>query len=513
MLGNRARRAALIALAVTLAGGSLLVVQGRRRFIQTWFRDGPPGPAPALSQPTGGTGGLAPVERVRVLLVDGLDRATAAALPALDSLCRAGTDLLVDVGFPTVSLPVQSVLWTGWTQQQSGLLYRIAPLTLPPPDAVAVRVPGSVAVVEDQPFIAGSFGFELRSGSPPRWADEGFPPAARESVATAARLVFVHVLRVDKAGHRGGARSEAYRRGARWADGLLGELLKAAPPDARTRWFVLSDHGHRLRGGHGGSEWGVRIVRACIAGGAPSGVRGGGVHLVDLARAVHDSLGLGGVGGAGRPLGFAVAHPDPDATLPRVPPGRVLVAVLIALMGLVVSVAEPLRSRRARAWASWLRSSTHTLPLWLPIAYLSVVMVRGMPTLSNPIVYPPLGWDAIVAGVPGLVALAVACVLAGRRLEVVTFCRVQLALPVGVVFGALVACRGIEAMVSGRAAPPLSVFWTAHASVLMSLLAAAGPVLGVACLVAAVRPGGDRGGAAPPHPTPQTASTSPQGER
>ena len=133
--------------------------------IRSFFRDGPPRAAPALEQPAGPAPGLEPVRRVRVLLVDGLGAETARTLPAHNGVCRGGTDLAVDVGFPTVSLPVQAVLWTGRTQQQLGLLYRIAPLATPPPQAVPVRRSRALAIAEDQAFIARSFGFENPGGT------------------------------------------------------------------------------------------------------------------------------------------------------------------------------------------------------------------------------------------------------------------------------------------------------------------------------------------------------------
>jgi hypothetical protein len=467
------RRPALIGAAIALAALGLLAGQLRRRFIQTWFRDGAPGPAPALAQPAAASEGLAPAARVRVLLVDGLDAATARALPALDGLCRAGVDLDVDVGFPTVSLPVQSVLWTGRTQQQSGWLYRIGPLLMPPPDAVAVRVPASVAVAEDQPFIARSFGFEVETAGDA----EGFVRAARERVSGGGRLVFVHVLRVDKAGHRSGAGSEPYRTAAVWADGLLRELLQAAPTDPQTRWFVLSDHGHRPAGGHGGEERAVRVVRGCIAGGSGIGVTRASVHLVDVARAIQDSLGLAPAAQSrGRPLAFAITHPEPDATLPKTPRGRTVIAAIIALASLLMSVAVPLRRR----WAG-------ALPVWLAIACASVVVIRGLPTLSNPIIYPPLGWATILAATPGFMYLIGALLLTGGRAPL-AFVLLQIGLPSGLALAALVACGGIEALVDERAGPPLARLWTAQASVSLSLLAAGALLLAAGSLFLAVRP-------------------------
>ena len=72
---------------------------------------------------------------------------------------------------------------------------------------------------------------------------------------------------MDKAGHRQGAASAQYRQAAAEADALLDRLLAVAPPSAGLRWLVLSDHGQRPRGGHGGAEPAIRIVRACLAGG------------------------------------------------------------------------------------------------------------------------------------------------------------------------------------------------------------------------------------------------------
>ena len=310
----------LLALLAVLVGLGWLAGSARRQLIRAFFRNGPPLAGPALDQPTAAADGLEPVARVRVLLVDGLGAEASRALPVHERLCQGGTDLAVDVGFPTVSLPVQAVLWTGRTQQQLGLLYRIAPLPTPPPQAVPVRVPRALAVAEDQPFIARSFGFEMREGGA-SWSE--FSRTALDLAAGPAPLVFVHVLRVDKAGHKSGSASEAYRVAAVSSDELLARLLAAAPPGESTRWFVLSDHGHRRAGGHGGGEPGVRTVRACIAGGMLPISTGASIHLVDLSRALHDSLALKpSPGNEGRPLTFALTHPDPGRTLPRLGAGR-----------------------------------------------------------------------------------------------------------------------------------------------------------------------------------------------
>jgi hypothetical protein len=477
----------LLALVLGLAGAGLLAGSARRQLIRTFFRDGPPGPAPALDQPAGPAAGLDRVARVRVLLVDGLGAPAARALPLHNDLCRRGTDIAVDVGFPTVSLAVQAVLWTGRTQQQLGLLYRIVPLAAPPPDAIPARLPGGLALAEDQPFIAGSFGFEMAKRVSGDWT--GFTRTARELVAGSTALVLVHVLRVDKAGHQGGSASQAYRAAATDADELLGTLLDAAPPDAHTRWFVLSDHGHRPAGGHGGGEPGVRIVRACIAGGAtPLPVpptSGSTVHLVDLSRALHDSLGLSpSRGSAGRPLAFALDHPGPGRTLPRPGAGRATGAALAFLLVFVL-VWDPRRMLRGRRPACWALIGGL---LWLPLAYLSILLFRGLPTLSNPMVYPPLGRDIMLAGAPGLLGLALGVLLARpERSGLVASCRVQLAMPASLAAACLVASGGAEALLRGAGSgPPLFRWWTAHASVFLSLLTAASFTLAVVSVLAAI---------------------------
>jgi hypothetical protein len=180
------------------------------------------------------------------------------------------------------------------------------------------------------------------------------------------------------------------------------------------------------------------------------------------------------------------------------------VAILIALAALAGSIVGLGLSQRMRlrstggvlrdfSWRgllqdfSW-RGLLRVWPLWLPASYLSIWAIRGVPTLSNPIVYPPLGWDAILAGTPGLAWLMVAFLVAGQpEARPAAFCGRQLALAAGLGVAALVACRGIEAMASVTAGPPLAVLWTAQASVLMSLFAAGAWVLALGCVVLAVR--------------------------
>jgi hypothetical protein len=232
MARDRRRGVAWAVGLILLALGAVVL---RRAFVQSFFVDGESGAPPSLRQPAADEPGLDPVEHVRVVLIDGLGLETAHDMPNLDRVCEGGLDLVVDVGFPTVSLPVQHVLWTGRTQVQSGFMYRIPRIDPAPPEAIPARVQGSLAVAESHPEIVHSFGFS--AAQPPLeegvqeevdlatpWRVSGFLAAAERAVRSDARLVLVHVLRLDEIGHLGGGSSRMYRAAARWADELYGTM-------------------------------------------------------------------------------------------------------------------------------------------------------------------------------------------------------------------------------------------------------------------------------------------------
>ncbi len=459
---------------------------GRRAFIRAWFRDGPPGPAPRLAPAPAEDPVRSPADRVRVVLIDGLSESVAATLPAMGALCARGIALRVDAGFPTVSLPVQHVLWTGRTQQQSGVWYRTTPLSRPPAGSLPAAVPGAVAVAESHRSIAGSFGFErVLPEAGDRFDDaRAFEAAAVRAVASAAPLVFVHVLRVDAAGHAAGRASRRYGEAARSADALLGRLQAAAPG---ARFFVLADHGHRAEGGHGGAEPSIRIVRACVAGPevAPhDGTNEPPVHMVDLAAELAAAVGHARASGAvGRRLPAARRAPSPGATLPRASSARIAAAALVAAAG--VAGAVVLGAGRQVA-----------ISVWFVLALAAFAARYGAPSLSVPAVYPPVGRDAAVAMTPGFLLLAAWAARRGARGRVapVRTWAAAFSVPAGLVAAAFVACAG---------RPPLLPYATATVSVGLLALAFghAAAALGFAagCLIAARRrPGVDDGPSARP---------------
>jgi hypothetical protein len=473
----RTRIAAIAAAAALLAYA--YVMPGVRRHwmraVITWDAQ----PSEPVALPAGIGPGMTPAPRVRVILVDGLSASTAAALPAWSALCKQGITLTVDVGFPTVSLPVQASLWTGLTQQQTGIVFRSdRPIVPPLATTIPAQVPGSRAVAENHAYIVRSVGFAdvkpVDDVDAKAWTDQWLP-AARDAVASDAKLAFVHVLRVDGAGHHAGRDSDEYRKAAAEADGIVGELVPLAP-DAR--WFLLSDHGHLPTGGHGGEERFVRQVQHCIVGPGIAAARGGPIHLVDMSRAIADSVGaqVDEVSRA-RPLSVAMQMPlaDDDA-VPRLALGAGVVAIFLLALGVAAS------SLGVRRW--WLA------PWWFVVACTLLVVWRGEPTLSKPMVYAResvldvFDFDRRLMLRSWLAALPVAALATWYGLRSYPLWRVllaQLVLPLAALAASLTACAGWTALFGGEVAPIVPRY-TAYTSALFLITAHGSAAVALAVL-------------------------------
>lgn len=477
-------RARLRGFLVHLGWAALLVamawalVQHRRAFIRTFFVRGlETAPPPALAAPATDAPALPPAARVRAVLIDGVDRATAARLPSYNALCARGLDLVVDAGFPTVSLPIQSALWSGLTQQQTGIQFIGEALKTPLSSSVPARVAGSVAVAEYYPFIASSAGFplvlptaEFKDADREQWVSTGFMPAAEAIMASDSRLAFVHILRVDSAGHKSGRVSEEFERAVSEADAMLGALIAAEGGRPDTRWLLLADHGHRGGGGHGDAEDAIRLVRACVAGNlgpVSSGPVSTVVHMVDLARVVADSLGVPmPAESAARPLAVALAAPSqPGATLPAPTGGRWALAALVLLAALGVTL---LVTRGAGTGRAAVLGTLWAWPVWWLVAWAAIVFLVEPPSLSVPMVYKPMGQEIAESAWPGLVVLALCAAMALRRLSATRVTVALLLVPAALAAAAHILCWGT---------PPLIPAWTARTSVFLTLLASGAAVL------------------------------------
>jgi hypothetical protein len=431
----------------------------------------PSEPAPL---PVGTGPGLAQVPRTRVVLIDGLTKAVAAKLPAWQSVCARGVTMNVEVGFPTVSLPVEVALWSGLTQQQTGIVYRSNQPLVPPLDrrGIPAQVPDSWAVAENYGYIVRSLGFAKaepaadpqkpsKDLADPTWTTT-WEQRAMQAVVSPSPLVFVHVLRVDTAGHKHGIDAE-YAKVATEADAILGRLV-AADPGAR--WFVLSDHGHLPTGGHGGEEDAIRHVQGCIAGPGVAVAKADLVHVVDVARAIADSVGAQlDPASRGRPLTAAIAGPlAQDQGLPPMPLGAGALAIFIVVAGLGAT------SWAVRKW--WL------VPWWFIVAGVGLVVLRGAPSLSTPMIYKPEGREMWTTFVPGL-ALAFAATWFGmRRTTLVRVLVAQLAVPVAAAAAALTATGAWSTLLGAHLAPVVPRFTALMSPLLLMLAYGAAAVAG-----------------------------------
>jgi hypothetical protein len=441
--------------------------------------------------------GLAQTSRVRVVLIDGLSAANTRDLPAWRSVCDRGLTLEVDVGFPTVSLPVEVALWSGLTQQQTGIVMRSdRPLVPPLVGGIPARVPGSIAIAEDHGWIVRSLNFAdtrppadpsdpAKDADPVAWR-KSWQARAHDAVVGDARLVFVHILRVDTIGHRVGRASPAYAATAGEADAIVADLVAAAP-DAR--WFLLSDHGHLDAGGHGGEERELRVVEHCIAGPGIARGRGGPLHVVDIARALADSVGVAiDARSPGRPLTTALAAPlAGDQAVPSLPLGTGALAIFMLVVGAAASYVA------ARRWWLW--------PWWFIAACVSLVAMRGLPTLSMQMVFAPEGRTMYLTWLPSLAVAAIATYIGSGRTTVARAAIAQLALPVATLAAVITAC-GAWPTLLGAAVAPVVPHYTAWLSALLLIVAHGSAAVALAVLGRTVRSAFGR--RAPPE-TPHSA--------
>lgn len=493
--GNLVR--ALLGVAVLLAF-AWAAPRARHRWIQHVIHDDA-APSDPLRLMAMSRAPLTPASRVRVVLIDGLSASVAAKQIHLQAACARGLDLTVDVGFPTVSLPVETALWSGLTQQQSGYMFRSDTPLAPALVGIPSRVPGSIAIAEDHGWIVRSLGFAhtepaadpadpAKDEAPDAWRGQWLP-RARAAVASDSPLVFVHILRVDTAGHQGGRDSAQYWVAAGLADALLDGLMTQAP-DAR--WFLLSDHGHLSTGGHGGAEVELRQVEGCIVGPGLVAKRGGPVHVVDVARAIADSLGVTLAPAAhGRPLDAAMMFPlRGEQAVPAVPLGHGALAWLMIALG----VGSAYVARRA-----WLA------PWWFVVACVALLVIRGEPTLSAPEIWAPSGRAMYVTWLPALALLAAVTWIGLGRTSLRRVVVGQLGLPFAAV-AAAISASGAWPLLLGRAVAPVVPHFTAWLSPLILMAAHGAAVVALVVLARCARSAFGR-----PSP-PETPSIAAAGE-
>ncbi len=207
--------------------------------------------------------------RLAVVLVDGLDFDAARALPAFASLRRAGVLRPLRAAFPTYTSPAVISMVTGLSPRESGIRLN-GSLDHGPRGTDRVTTEAVLAGVavelwsrEWKPFaklLDPPAGASIRAGRVDFLASvvaARAPLAARlpplDGRSPARALTFVYIGEVDEIAHWHGTRSPEYRDAVNLAGALVDRYAATLDFDQDTL-IVLSDHGHRPAGGHGGLE-------------------------------------------------------------------------------------------------------------------------------------------------------------------------------------------------------------------------------------------------------------------
>ncbi len=207
--------------------------------------------------------------RLAVVMVDGLDFDAARALPAFAPLRRAGVLRPLRAAFPTYTSPAVVSMVTGLSPRESGIRLNgsvdhgphgtdrvttqagLAGVAVElwsrewKPYAQLLEPPAGASIREGRvEFLAGVVAARAPSAA-------RLPPLDGRSPARA--LTFVYVGEVDEIAHWRGTRSPEYRDAVALAGNLVDRYAATLDFDQDTL-IVLSDHGHRPEGGHGGVE-------------------------------------------------------------------------------------------------------------------------------------------------------------------------------------------------------------------------------------------------------------------
>jgi hypothetical protein len=217
--------------------------------------------APAPSPPITPSAPSGRPRRTVVVVLDGLSYRDAQGMGALEQLAASGQCRKTYVGSMSMSRPVYAVISTGLEQDRTGSRGNddTSPLAAESIWEVAKQSGLLVSGISELPwwrelFPRGFTRYDVR----PR-------PENYFAQARPADLQLIHTVYIDETGHDFGARSPEFQAAVRRADrelwGLLGTLDLS-----RDLLVVTADHGHSLRGGHGGQQERITHVMTCFAG-------------------------------------------------------------------------------------------------------------------------------------------------------------------------------------------------------------------------------------------------------
>lgn len=215
-------------------------------------------------------------DRVVVFVLDGVGE--HALLPLVDAgaLGPIGRVVHVNTGLPSLSRPGYHVIFTGVSQDVSGLRTNFEGTARA--DSLADRVHaggGSVALLQESvPWFGQFFATPADTVVNAPWA--GGASAFEQAIASKATLITVHLTGADAVGHARGAADPAYVAMVRRQLDTIVAAVRAADASetaSLTHWLVGADHGHTARGGHGGPEPEVtNVAWVQLAAGADRGL-------------------------------------------------------------------------------------------------------------------------------------------------------------------------------------------------------------------------------------------------
>lgn len=254
-------------------------------------------PYAPLDLPASGAG-PASVDRVVLVIVDGLREDASRTMSSLESLRGYGADLVLTAPQPSLSYPNWTTILSGAHHDVHGVVTNwhegAAPVETVLDTADRAGVPFVVVGPSDIATLypaarKADDSFFLKWDEKylsDRYVDETLALVEADD----PRLVLLHLPDVDESGHDFGGASAEYAATVARVDADLRRLVEGLQ-DSRTTFVVVADHGHLDTGGHGGWEPVVTRVPAVISG---AGVRAGaGVHrLEDVAPTVAVLAGI-----------------------------------------------------------------------------------------------------------------------------------------------------------------------------------------------------------------------------
>jgi hypothetical protein len=244
-------------------------------------------------------------EQVVIVVLDGLRVDASQQMSTLNQMRAHGANRVLLVGQPSLSKPGWTVIGTGAWPEQSGIAsnFTQATIALDTIFLAANRNGMTTALVgvhgwhqlypigvDQDATVPQARLYPATNQAALVNGDRVVTSLALDVLEKKPNLVVVHLLAPDTAAHYWGGMSEPYREVVQNADSQLARIL-AVLDLSKAALFVIADHGHLDRGGHGGREPIVLRVPLVSVG---KGVRAGAypdAYLADIAPTVAVLLG------------------------------------------------------------------------------------------------------------------------------------------------------------------------------------------------------------------------------